>query len=69
MGRPFAAGEDQAGHDHVVILSHGLWERRFGSDPSVVGRTVRLDRENYEVVGSWRRISGCWVLRRSYGRR
>ncbi|MGB9032345.1 MAG: ABC transporter permease [Acidobacteriaceae bacterium] len=51
MGRPFAAGEDQAGHDHVVILSHGLWERRFGSDPSVVGRTVRLDRENYEVVG------------------
>jgi len=51
MGRPFAAGEDQAGHDHVVILSHGLWERRFGSDPSVMGRTVRLDRENYEVVG------------------
>jgi predicted permease len=51
MGRSFAAGEDQAGHDHVVILSHGLWERRFGSDPSVVGKTVRLDREDYEVVG------------------
>ena len=51
LGRDFAAGEDQAGKDHVVILSHGLWARRFGSDPSVVGRTVRLDRENYEVVG------------------
>ena len=51
LGRGFAAGEDEAGRDHVVILSHGLWERRFGSDPLVVGRTVRLDRENYTVVG------------------
>ncbi|MGC2298035.1 MAG: ABC transporter permease [Acidobacteriaceae bacterium] len=51
LGRDFAAGEDQAGRDHEVILSHGLWVRRFGSDPAVVGRRVRLDREDYEVVG------------------
>ena len=51
MGRTFSPGEDQSGQDHEVILSHGLWERRFGSDPSVVGRTIRLDRENYTVIG------------------
>lgn len=51
LGRSFVAGEDQPGRDHVAILSHGLWERRFGSDPSVVGRTVRLNREDYVVVG------------------
>ncbi len=51
LGRSFVEGEDQAGRDHVVILSHGLWERRFGSDPSVIGRVVRLNREDYTVVG------------------
>jgi predicted permease len=51
LGRSFVAGEDQPGHDHVVLLSHGLWERRFGSDPTVVGRTVRLNREDYVVAG------------------
>jgi predicted permease len=51
LGRAFVAGEDEPGHDHVLILSHGLWERRFGSDPSIVGRTVRLNREDYVVAG------------------
>src|SRR5215469_7876290 len=51
MGRTFSPGEDQRGQDHEVILSHELWERRFGSDPSVVGRSIRLDRENYTVIG------------------
>lgn len=51
VGRAFLAGEDQPGHDHVVILSHGLWARRFGSDPSIVGRSVRLNREDYVVAG------------------
>jgi putative ABC transport system permease protein len=51
LGRAFLTGEDQPGHDHVLILSHGLWERRFGSDPSVVGRTVRLNREDYVIAG------------------
>jgi putative ABC transport system permease protein len=51
LGRTFAAGEDQAGQEHEVILSHQLWERQFGSDASVIGRTIRLDRENYTVIG------------------
>jgi predicted permease len=51
LGRTFLAGEDRTGHDHVLILSHGLWQRRFGSDPSIVGRTVRFNREEYVVVG------------------
>ena len=51
MGRTFAAGEDQSGQDHVVVLSHQLWERRFGSDEAIVGKTIRLNRENYNVIG------------------
>ena len=51
LGRAFLAGEDRAGRDHVVILSHGLWERRYGSDPSIVGKTVRFNREDYVVAG------------------
>jgi predicted permease len=51
LGRTFSDGEDQSGHDHVVILSHELWERHFGSDVSLIGRTIRLNRENYTVIG------------------
>src|SRR5262252_1239163 len=51
MGRTFADGEDQLGHDHVVILSHDLWVRRFAADPAIVGRSVRLNREDYTVIG------------------
>jgi putative ABC transport system permease protein len=51
LGRTFSDGEDQPGRDHVVLLSHELWERHFGSDASVIGRTIRLNRENYTVIG------------------
>jgi len=51
LGRAFVAGEDEPGHDHILILSHGLWERRFAADPSIVGRPVRLNREDYVVAG------------------
>ena len=51
LGRAFVAGEDVPGHDHILILSHGLWERRFGADPSIVGRPVRLNREDCVVAG------------------
>src|SRR5215469_10178480 len=51
MGRPFQPGDDKIGQNHVAILSHQLWERRFGSDPKIVGSTVRLDRETYTVIG------------------
>jgi predicted permease len=51
LGRTFSEGEDQPGRDHVVILSHELWERRFGSDASIIGSAIRLNREDYLVIG------------------
>jgi putative ABC transport system permease protein len=51
LGRTFSTGEDVSGQDHVAILGHELWDRRFGSDPSIVGRTIRMNRENYTVIG------------------
>ena len=51
MGRAFTEGEAQPGQHHRVVLGHGLWARRFASDPNIVGKTVRLDGEPYEVVG------------------
>jgi len=51
LGRGFLAEEDQPGHDHVIILSYGLWQRRFGSDRSVIGRTVDVDQQKYTVIG------------------
>jgi putative ABC transport system permease protein len=50
-GRTFSAGEDQPGKDHVVLLSHQLWQNSFASEDSVVGRAIRINRENYTVVG------------------
>ena len=50
-GRPFSADEDRAGAAPVALVSHGLWQRRFGGDPSLVGRTVVLDNEPCTVVG------------------
>ncbi|HEX8145948.1 MAG TPA: ABC transporter permease [Pyrinomonadaceae bacterium] len=50
-GRFFVPDEEKAGHAPVVVLSHGLWQRRFGADPSVVGKSVTLDGNAYEVVG------------------
>ena len=51
LGRTFSAGEDAPGRNHIVILSNGLWKRRYGADPNIVGRTIRLDREDYTVAG------------------
>ena len=50
-GRAFQPGEDQAGREHEVILSDGLWRRRFASDPGIVGRTILVDDEQYTVTG------------------
>jgi len=51
VGRSFVAAEDAPGLPRVVILSHGLWQRRYGADPSIVGRTVTVDGGPMEVVG------------------
>jgi putative ABC transport system permease protein len=51
LGRRFSAAEDQKGGGDVVMLSEGLWRRRFGGDPGIVGRAVRLEGKPYTVVG------------------
>ena len=50
-GRLFIPLDEQAGHDPVVVVSHSLWQRRFGADPSLVGKPITLDGKNYTVVG------------------
>jgi len=51
IGRTFLDEEATPGRDRRVVLSHGLWVRRFGADPTLVGRTIRLNGEPHEVVG------------------
>jgi len=51
LGRQFLAEEDKEGANRVVILSHGLWQRRFGSDSRIVGQSVTLNNQSYTVVG------------------
>ncbi len=51
LGRAFRPDEDTPASRHVVLLSHGLWQRRFGADPKAVGQSLRLDDESYTVVG------------------
>ncbi|MGH9402753.1 MAG: ABC transporter permease, partial [Terriglobia bacterium] len=54
MGRNFIPGENQAGRDHVVILSHELWTQHFASNPKVIGKQVDIDGEPYTVIGVMR---------------
>jgi putative ABC transport system permease protein len=51
IGRDFLPEEDQVGKNNVVILSHGLWQRRFGGDPQILNQTVTLDGQSYTVIG------------------
>ena len=51
IGRTFRAEEERPGHETVVILSHGLWQRRFGADPAVTGKTIALNGEVHVVAG------------------
>ena len=51
LGRTFHKGEDQPGADREVILSHALWQQRFGADPSVIGRFITLEGLDRQVVG------------------
>jgi putative ABC transport system permease protein len=51
LGRTFRAGEDEPGNDRVVLLSHALWENRFGADAGIVGRDIVLDGEPHTVIG------------------
>src|SRR5882762_10411624 len=51
QGRTFTPEEDQPHGDRVVVLSHGFWQRRFGSDPQIIGKSISLGGDPYTVVG------------------
>ena len=51
LGRTFLAEEDQPGGNRVAIISHGLWQRRFGADPGLIGKTIQVDGQSHIVVG------------------
>jgi predicted permease len=51
LGRTFLADEEAKGRNLVTLLSHRLWERRFGGDKKIVGKSIRLDGRSYTVVG------------------
>lgn len=51
LGRTLLPSDYHAGADHVVVLSHKFWQKRFAGDPALVGRTIPLDGEPYQVAG------------------
>src|SRR5215470_1470064 len=50
LGRLFLPGEDSTGRDHVAVLDHDYWQRRFGGDPQIVGQTIKLNKEDFVIV-------------------
>src|SRR5215472_539771 len=54
MGRTFHTGEDAAGNDNVVILSHALLQEQFGGDPFIIGRSITIEGQTRQVVGVMR---------------
>jgi putative ABC transport system permease protein len=51
LGRTFLPDEDRHGRNRVVVLDYGYWQRRFGADPKVIGKTLTLDNEPWLIVG------------------
>jgi predicted permease len=51
LGRNFRRDEDRHGAARVALISYGLWQRRFAGSPDVLGRQIRLDSEDYQIVG------------------
>lgn len=51
LGRTFSADEDQPGKNDVVVISHNLWQRRFGATPDIIGRHITIDERDKEIIG------------------
>jgi len=60
LGRSFTPEEDRPGGPPVAILSYELWQRRFGGDPKILNRSIRLDDEDYNVVGIMPPLYDLW---------
>ena len=51
LGRGFVRDDETFGRHHVVVLSDGLWKRRFDADPAIVGRSITIDGQPFQVIG------------------
>jgi putative ABC transport system permease protein len=51
LGRTFQPGEDQPGGPRVVMLTYGMWQRKFGADTGIIGRGLMINGEGYQIVG------------------
>src|SRR3989454_7779421 len=51
LGRVFTPEEQEDGKDFVIVLSYGLWQRRFGGDPTIIGKIISLSGRPYNIVG------------------
>src|SRR3954454_17718496 len=51
LGRTFQAGEDKPGGPKVTVLTYGLWQRRFGADPAIVGKSLNINGQGFTVIG------------------
>ncbi len=51
LGRGFVTGDDLPDKTHIAVITHRTWVRRYAADPTVIGRTVRLNTESYTIVG------------------
>ncbi|HET6647138.1 MAG TPA: ABC transporter permease [Pyrinomonadaceae bacterium] len=67
LGRTFVLENEKPGNDQVVVLSYALWQKRFGGDPAIVGKTITLDGTTREVIGvmpqhfNFPRAAGLWI--------
>jgi putative ABC transport system permease protein len=51
QGRTFTPDEERPGHEQVVVIAHGLWQRAFGANPNIIGQTLTLNSRSFTVVG------------------
>ena len=51
LGRDFYPGEDKPGSSHTILITYASWQRRFGNDPSIVGRQIMLNNDSYTIIG------------------
>jgi putative ABC transport system permease protein len=56
LGNPFRTEEEEYGKHRVVVISEGLWRRRFGADPNIIGTSIEINRESYRVAAVSRPI-------------
>ncbi len=51
LGRYYTSEEDRPGGEKVVVMAYGLWQRRYGGDPQIVGKSLRVEGDSYQIIG------------------